>query len=157
MRLAALGPVGHILTRGEVPERCHSLGVSHASVALLCVTRCVNASRARLRAWYLCPMTAKHVAALGSLLVFGACAQSGAAPLRSPALDYQAPAARTADGDVVGADREAPSDKLSEGPSNAGVAPGWKVDKNGVAYDPKRHVGGTTEPPQSAPANPSQK
>jgi len=101
-------------------------------------------------------MTAKHAVAALCLFVLGACA-SQAAPLRSPALDYQAPAARTADGDVVGADRESPSDKLSEGPSNAGPAPGWKVDKNGAAYDPKRRVGGATEPPSGAPTNPSQK
>lgn len=39
------------------------------------------------------------------------------APLRSPTLDYPLPAAQTSDGEVVGADRIPPNDKIAQGPA----------------------------------------
>lgn len=54
-------------------------------------------------------------------LVFLACAcapsKPPAEPLRSPTLDYPLPAAQTSDGEIVGADRIPPSDKIREGPA----------------------------------------
>jgi hypothetical protein len=67
---------------------------------------------------------------------------SGGAPLRSPSNDYRPPPPTTSDGEVIGADRKAPADKLAEGPSNSGAAPGWKIDSQGVSYDPRARVGG---------------
>lgn len=85
----------------------------------------------------------------GSLTI--ACSKGGGAPLRSPALDYQAPAAGTSDGDSVGADRRGPGDKLNEGITSNGPAPGWDANKTGLTYDPKERVGGATE--KSAPGS----
>lgn len=48
------------------------------------------------------------------------------------------PPAQTADGHVVGADEKSPQHLLAEQGTTAHPAPGWKIDKNGVAYDPKR-------------------
>jgi hypothetical protein len=81
---------------------------------------------------------------------------SGPAPLRSPSNDYRPPPPTTSDGQVVGADRRSPADKLAEGPSNSGAAPGWKLDSKGISYDPKARVGGEidrsgTKPPAAAP------
>lgn len=77
------------------------------------------------------------------------CAASGQdAPVRSPTRDYQPPAARTSDGLVVGADGVDPRDRLEEGPrigNEPALAPGWKVDKKGLAYDPEERVGGAIE------------
>ncbi len=85
-----------------------------------------------------------------------ACAQSNAtAPVRSPSLDYSPPPPTTADGDTVGADRRGPSDKLHEGATSDGPAPGWDVNKNGLEYDPKRRVGGAVDPPPSNGSSPS--
>lgn len=81
-------------------------------------------------------------AALGLLFVTGCLETSGPAPLRSPSNDYRPPPPTTSDGQVVGADRKPPADKLAEGPSNTGAAPGWKLDSSGISYDPKARVGG---------------
>jgi hypothetical protein len=85
-------------------------------------------------------------------LIVVACGGNGAsgATLRSPALDYQTPAGTTANGDTVGADGTGPGDKLHQGVSSSGPAPGWSADKAGVTYDPKRRVGGAIDP---VPAN----
>ena len=51
------------------------------------------------------------------------------APLRSPSRDYRPPPPTTSDGQVVGADRVAPGDRLEEGPrarDGLDLAPGWK-------------------------------
>ena len=70
-------------------------------------------------------MSQQRVWFFGLVIFLGACGNAaGDPPLRSPSLDYQAPAARTADGDVVGADKMSPSDKLNSGPTNATPAPG---------------------------------
>jgi hypothetical protein len=79
-----------------------------------------------------------------------ACGGSGSGILRSPSTDYQAPAPTTADGDTVGADQTGPGDKLHQGVSSAAMAPGWRGNKDGIAYDPKQHVGGSIDP---VPAN----
>jgi hypothetical protein len=52
-------------------------------------------------------------------------AQKSAAPARSPTVDYPLPGAQTSDGQIVGADRQRPEDKLREGPraGTAGVVP----------------------------------
>jgi hypothetical protein len=94
-------------------------------------------------------MAKTYCAALGGLLLL-ACSPGGAAPVRSPALDYSAPAPTTADGDTVGADRRGPGDKLHEGVTSDGAAPGWRANKQGLTYDPKERVGGAIDPP---PAN----
>ena len=83
-------------------------------------------------------------------LMLVSCGGSAGAPLRSPSLDYEPPAPTSSDGDTVGADRAAPGDKLHQGVSTAGPAPGWNADQKGVSYDPKRRVGGAVEP---VPAN----
>ncbi|HTQ04013.1 MAG TPA: hypothetical protein VMI54_09155 [Polyangiaceae bacterium] len=58
----------------------------------------------------------------------------------APGLDNNPPA-ETSDGQVVGADNKSPQHLLAEQGTTAHPAPGWKIDKNGVAYDPKRQPG----------------
>jgi hypothetical protein len=92
---------------------------------------------------------------LGCSLLIG-CAQSNTAPpLRSPSLDYAPPPPTTADGDTVGADRKGPSDKLHEGVTTDGPAPGWDASKKGLEYDPKKRVGGAVDPPPANGSSPS--
>ena len=95
---------------------------------------------------------------VGWFLVTGCLETSGTAPLRSPSHDYRPPPPTTSDGQVLGADRKPPADKLAEGPSNQGAAPGWKLDSNGISYDPRARVGGEIDrsdtkaaPPLSPP------
>lgn len=83
-------------------------------------------------------------------LFLAACSSGNGAPLRSPALDYSPPPPETADGDPVGADGTGPGDKLHQGVTSNGPAPGWSADKKGPKYDPKQRVGGAIDPP---PAN----
>lgn len=88
------------------------------------------------------------------VLVFGlfafACAPAAEAPVRSPSKDYPLPPPQTSDGQVVGADNRPPEDRLNEGASTAGPAPGWSVDEHGVKYDPERPARGTTPPDPAA-------
>ncbi|MEI9951800.1 MAG: hypothetical protein WDO74_23170 [Pseudomonadota bacterium] len=79
--------------------------------------------------------------------LLAACGQASAAPVRSPSLDYARPPPTTSDGDPVGADRRDPADKLQEGVSSDGLAPGWDASKAGLTFDPKHRVGGAVEPP----------
>jgi len=79
-----------------------------------------------------------------------ACSSGAGAPLRSPSLDYAPPAPTSADGDTVGADHRGPGDKMHEGVTTDGPAPGWDASKKGLTYDPKQRVGGAIDPP---PAN----
>src|SRR5450432_4230173 len=100
-------------------------------------------------------MTREKLALLGCLILIG-CAKAQDAPLRSPALDYEPPPPESAaDGQPVGADRVSPGDKLGQGVSTAGPAPGWSADKTGPTYDPKKRVGGNVDPPPEG--TPSQK
>ena len=94
-----------------------------------------------------------ELALLGCLALFG-CSKAQDTPLRSPALDYQAPPPESAaDGQPVGADRVSPSDKLGQGVTTSGPAPGWSADKTGPSYDPKKHVGGAVAPaPEGTPS-----
>src|SRR4051812_39140412 len=93
-------------------------------------------------------MAKAHWAVFG--LFFTACSSGNGAPVRSPALDYSPPAPTTTDGDTVGADRRGPGDKLHEGVTSDGPAPGWSADKGSgkaLTYDPKDRVGGAIDPP----------
>jgi len=92
---------------------------------------------------------------LGCSLLLAACGQGGSAPLRSPSLDYSPPAPSTADGDTVGADRRGPADKMHEGVTSDGLAPGWDASKTGLTSDPKRRVGGAIDPPPTNGSSPS--
>jgi hypothetical protein len=97
-------------------------------------------------AWYAEAMIGKKLALFGCLVLVG-CSKAQGAPLRSPALDYQAPPPDSAaDGQPVGADGVSPSDKLGQGVTSSGPAPGWGADKTGPTYDPKRRVGGSVDP-----------
>jgi hypothetical protein len=98
-------------------------------------------------------MNRTKIALLGCLVLLG-CGKAQGAPLRSPALDYQPPAPESAaDGQPVGADRVSPSDKLSQGVSSSGPAPGWSAGQTGPTYDPKKRVGGAIDPaPEGAPS-----
>lgn len=92
-------------------------------------------------------MTRKTLALFG-LLLFVGCNKTQDGTVRSPALDYQPPPPESAaDGEPVGADRLAPGDKLEQGVSTAGPAPGWREGKTGPTYDPKQQVGGAVDPP----------
>jgi len=86
--------------------------------------------------------------ALFACLLLSGCAQTQDPPLRSPALDYQPPPPDSkGDGEPIGADRASPGEKLDQGPSTAGPAPGWSADKSGPTYDPKKRTGGAIDPP----------
>jgi hypothetical protein len=82
----------------------------------------------------------------GALALVGACWLAFAcAPASSGAIVPKGegvPPPHTADGRVVGADNKSPQQLLSEQGTTAHAAPGWKVDKKGVSYDPKRAPGG---------------
>jgi hypothetical protein len=54
-----------------------------------------------------------------------ACGAPGGTDVRSPSRDYPPPPAHTSDGEVLGADRVAPGDKLDTGPraGSGGVKP----------------------------------
>jgi hypothetical protein len=98
-------------------------------------------------------MNREKLALLGCLVLVG-CSKAQGSPLRSPALDYQPPPPESAaDGQAVGADGVSPSDKLGQGVSTSGPAPGWSADKTGPTYDPKKRVGGAIDPvPEGGPS-----
>ncbi len=60
-----------------------------------------------------------------AVLVSACAGRNQEAPARSPAVDYPLPPAQTSDGEVVGADRMPPEDKLRQGPraGSTGVVP----------------------------------
>lgn len=76
-----------------------------------------------------------------------ACASQSTAerPLRSPTRDYPAAPPQTSDGQVVGADGKSPADALDTGPTNEGLAPGWKLEDGKPVYSESDRVGGQTE------------
>ena len=92
----------------------------------------------------------KVTASVLGCVMLVACGRAPGAPVRSPSLDYAPPVGTTANGDTLGADRQGPSDKLHEGITSAGPAPGWDASKKGLSNDPKQRVGGAIDPP---PAN----
>lgn len=83
------------------------------------------------------------------------CAPSSTAPVRSPSLDYAPPAPTTPDGETIGADRRGTADKLHEGVTSDGPAPGWDAGKTGLTFDPKKRVGGAIDPPPANGSSPS--
>lgn len=92
-------------------------------------------------------MTSKRLALLACFLL-AACTKAQDGSLRSPALDYQPPPPDSeGDGQAIGADGVSPGEKLDQGPSTAGPAPGWGADKTGPTYDPKKRTGGAIDPP----------
>jgi hypothetical protein len=86
-----------------------------------------------------------ELALILSFALVGCAPSSRDAPVRSPSNDYRPPAPVTSDGRTVGADGVDPRDRLEEGAKaggEPGLAPGWKVDKNGLEHDPKDRAGG---------------
>ncbi|HEY6723959.1 MAG TPA: hypothetical protein VI197_08000 [Polyangiaceae bacterium] len=81
----------------------------------------------------------------GALLLGCAAQPARDRPFRSPTRDYPHPPTQTSDGEVVGADRMSPADKLEQGPTGDRPAPGWSLDEGQPAYDPKDRVGGHTD------------
>ncbi len=84
-----------------------------------------------------------------SLLFVSACgAQQNEAPPRSPTLDYPPPPAQTSNGEVVGADRVPPGDKLKQGPTvgTEGVQPSAGPG-GGTTGAPERSPGGAKPSP----------
>jgi hypothetical protein len=73
-------------------------------------------------------------------LVGASCERPSDTEATTPGVDHHPPA-QTSDGRVVGADDKSPQHLLAEQGTTAHPAPGWKIDKNGVAYDPKRRAG----------------
>ena len=93
---------------------------------------------------------------LGCSVLMAGCGQGRGAPLRSPSLDYSPPAPTTADGHSVGADGVGPGDKMHQGVTSNGPAPGWDISKkDGLTSDPKRRVGGAVDPPPTNGSSPS--
>ena len=85
------------------------------------------------------------------LLLLGCTSQVPAEqPARSPTRDYPAPPPRTSDDQVVGADGVAPADKLEQGATSDGLAPGWNAEDGEPSYDPKARVGGATDRDEKA-------
>lgn len=87
-------------------------------------------------------MRASHGLVAPFLLAIWSCAARPAegGPARSPSLDYPPPPAQTSDGEVVGADRQPPGDKLATGPraGSGGLVPA------------SRPAGGPETPPAKA-------
>ena len=84
---------------------------------------------------------------IGALLCACAAEPAQNRPFRSPTRDYPHPPVQTSDGEVVGADRIAPADKLEQGPTQNGLAPGWSLDPEPgkPPYNRKDQVGGHTD------------
>lgn len=71
-------------------------------------------------------MLLARLAALGCLLLSSACAAPQVAPAGSPSSERDPSAPTTSDGEVIGADRVPPNQKLEQGPrvdSSEGVKP----------------------------------
>jgi hypothetical protein len=98
------------------------------------------AGAARQRRWVVATLHAVElgvgVAALVALAASG-CAAPQTAPekppsyFRSPTLDYQDPPRSASDGEVMGANKQAPGETLEASPTNEHLAPGWEI-KNGM-------------------------
>jgi len=80
--------------------------------------------------------------AISSIAVACGGSKPADAPPRSPSSDYPAPAQETSQGEVVGADRVPPGDKLKTGPT---IGPGGVTPASGP---------GTTEPSSKKSQNP---
>ncbi len=82
----------------------------------------------------------RSVVLVVSALVGASCERPSDTGAVTPGTDHHPPA-QTSDGRVVGADDKSPQHLLAEQGTTAHPAPGWKIDRNGVAYDPKRRAG----------------
>jgi hypothetical protein len=72
-----------------------------------------------------------------TVLVASSCQRTTDGESAVPHYDNHPPA-QAANGDVIGADNKSPQALLAEQGTTSHPAPGWKIDKNGIAYDPKR-------------------
>jgi len=77
------------------------------------------------------------LAAVCILALALSCQRPSDAEVQAPGPDSHPPP-QTSDGRVVGADGKSPAQALAEQPTTAHPAPGWKLDRDGVSYDPKR-------------------
>jgi hypothetical protein len=80
-------------------------------------------------------------ATLAASVACGGTTKKSTAPVRSPTLDYPSPTQETSQGEVVGADRVAPGDKLRTGPT---IGPGGPTP----AEKPPGTGGGAPEKPK---------
>ena len=82
-----------------------------------------------------------------SLLFVSACGaqQNEDAPPRSPSLDYPPPPVETSNGEVVGADRVPPGDKLQQGPK-VGTEGAQPAPGPGAGTGAAERSGGTAKP-----------
>jgi hypothetical protein len=71
-----------------------------------------------------------------AMLAF-ACSRATEGAAEAPKSDGSPPP-QTSDGRVVGADDKSPERALAEQPTTSGPAPGWKLEPDGLSYDPKR-------------------
>jgi hypothetical protein len=69
-----------------------------------------------------------------------ACRPPGEEAIEAPKVERHPPP-HTSDGRVVGADDKSPERSLAEQPTTSGPATGWKLEPDGVSYDPKRSTG----------------
>jgi hypothetical protein len=72
---------------------------------------------------------------------------------RSPPLDY-VDAPRTADGEVLGAQRQPPDDWLLGSPTNRHAAPGWSVEYGELRFRQERAVAGHGVMTEALPCDP---
>jgi hypothetical protein len=56
---------------------------------------------------------------------------------RSPTLDYQDPPRSASDGEVMGANKQSPSETLEASPTNDHLAPGWEVQNGMLVASPE--------------------
>jgi hypothetical protein len=56
---------------------------------------------------------------------------------RSPTLDYQDPPRSASDGEVMGANKQAPGDTLEASPTNEHLAPGWEIENGMLVASPE--------------------
>ncbi len=92
-------------------------------------------------------MKSGYLSWLLAVAMLGGCAaKTNSDYMRSPSLDYIKEYPRTPDGQIIGADRRDPSEKLQEGvqvgSEGVDLAPGWKRTDDGIDYDPIERVGG---------------
>ena len=56
---------------------------------------------------------------------------------RSPTLDYQDPPRSASDGEVMGANKQSPSETLEASPTNEHLAPGWEIQNGMLVASPE--------------------
>jgi hypothetical protein len=76
-------------------------------------------------------------------LAMSGCAAPQTAPdkppsyFRSPTLDYQDPPRSASDGEVMGANKQAPGETLEASPTNEHLAPGWEIQNGMLVASPE--------------------